>query len=108
MGREGQQWADPEHEGCNRHREREFADMRLWLPVNGTLMNQDMKSNYLDGPIGYMEFTSGPFYRPKGLFNSACQRTFIKQSLQSLECGCRELGRADFQSPKMDGMMLRA
>ena len=23
-------------------------------------MNRDMKSNDLDGPIGYMEFTSGP------------------------------------------------
>ena len=34
--------------------------MRLSLPVSGMLMNQDMKSNYLDRPVGFMEFTSGP------------------------------------------------
>ncbi len=41
-------------------------------------MNQDMKSNYLDGPIGYMEFTSGPFCQPKGESSqhvSACYQT---------------------------------
>ena len=41
--------------------------MRLSLPVSGMLMNQDMKSNYLDGPVGFMEFTSGPIQVTKGV-----------------------------------------
>ena len=30
-------------------------------------MDQDMKSNNLDVHLGHMEFTSGPFWRPKGV-----------------------------------------
>ena len=78
--------------------------MRLSLPVSGMLMNQDMKSNYLDRPVGFMEFISGPIQVTKEVTIS-----MLKQSLQLLkngDGGCK-LGRSDFQSPKVDGMMLR-
>ena len=74
-------------------------------------MNQDMKSNYLDGPIGYMEFTSGPFYQPKGLINSACQRLLSNKVCNRSNVGVANwvIGRLPVtQSGRNDAQGLRS
>ena len=81
------------------------------------VMDQDMKSYSLDARLGHKEFTSGPFKATKRVttqHDNACYQTesAIAQKNDHGFVACLWVlltgSSADFQSPKVDGMMLRA